>query len=115
MDIVGMPGFSRVEDDGWADIEGTLNVVSSPPKGAYKHTREPLAESRGHVNFGLIGSEFGETSYPVCGTSAASAYSHGKEAGGTDDVSQRDGGFKFRSEHQRLLRGNHGENARRSG
>src|SRR3954468_8170978 len=51
---------------------------------------EPLAESRGRVNFGLIGSEFGETSYPVCGTSPASAYSHGKKAGGTDDVSQRD-------------------------
>src|SRR3954452_9854548 len=51
---------------------------------------EPLAESRGRVNFGLSGSEFGETSYPVCGTSAASAYSHGKNAEGTDDVSQRD-------------------------
>ena len=44
-------------------------------------TIEPLAESRGRVNFGLIGSEFRETSYPVCGTSAASAYSHGKNAG----------------------------------
>src|SRR4051812_41645866 len=51
---------------------------------------EPLAELRGRVNFGLIGSEFRETSYPVCGTSAASAYSHCKNAEGIDDVSQRD-------------------------
>src|SRR3954454_2034303 len=51
---------------------------------------EPLAELRGRVNFGLIGSGFRETSYPVCGTSAASAYSHCKNAEGTDDVSQRD-------------------------
>src|SRR5881275_2288534 len=50
---------------------------------------EPLAESRGRVNFGLNGPELRETSYSVCGTSAASAYSHGKNAGGTDDVSQR--------------------------
>src|SRR3954465_6153607 len=50
---------------------------------------EPLAELRGRVNFGLIGSEFRETSYPVCGTSAASAYSHCKNAEVIDDVSQR--------------------------
>src|SRR4051794_41275380 len=54
------------------------------------HILEPLAELRGRVNFGLIGSGFRETSYPVCGTSAASAYSHCKNAEGTDDVSQRD-------------------------
>src|SRR3954463_16606645 len=57
---------------------------------AYSFLPEPLAELRGRVNFGLIGSGFRETSYPVCGTSAASAYSHCKNAEGTDDVSQRD-------------------------
>src|SRR3954466_16067519 len=51
---------------------------------------EPLAESRGRVNFGRIGSDFCETSYPVCGTSPASAYSYCKNAEGKDDVSQRD-------------------------
>src|SRR3954469_13249231 len=51
---------------------------------------EPLAESRGRMNFGLIEPEFRKTSYPICGTSAASAYSHCKNAEGTDDVSQRD-------------------------
>ena len=58
--------------------------------GSGRDLIEPLAEVRGRVSFGLVGSELGETSYPVCGTSAASAYSPGKNAGGTDDVSQRD-------------------------
>src|SRR3954469_22014169 len=72
-----------------------LRIVRDADRGQKSQTEnliilEPLAESRGRVNFGLIGSEFGETSYPVCGTSPASASSNGKKAGGTDDVSQID-------------------------
>src|SRR3954463_1897774 len=72
-----------------------LRIVRDADRGQKSQTEnliilEPLAESRGRVNFGLIGSGFRETSYPVCGTSAASAYSHCKNAEGTDDVSQRD-------------------------
>src|SRR4026208_2054462 len=53
-------------------------------------TYEPIAELRGRVNFGLIGSEFRKTSYPFCETCAPAANSHCKNAEGTDDVSQRD-------------------------
>src|SRR3954464_13501253 len=73
-----------------AAIKAHLEAAAAQQAREKAYAEEPLAELRGRVNFGLIGSGFRETSYPVCGTSPASAYSHCKNAEGTDDVSQRD-------------------------